>query len=128
MIRLGATDVAIDELRWLIGGCSEFMEAHQVLGELALSEDSDIQLARGHFGFAYQLGLTALRRAGSPRPLPYRLPPNRPFFEAGKNLARCLSKLDKAHMAREVLQQLLHFDPTDPLGIKEQLKASPRNT
>ena len=72
MIQAGATDVAIDELRWLTGECREFVEAHKVLGELARREDQDTALARGHFGVAYQLGVTALERAGSPAP-------NRPF-------------------------------------------------
>ena len=66
--RLGMTlvslshDVAVDELRWLVGVCSEFVEAHALLGELALAE-GDAALARGHFGFAVQLGLKALQRA-----------------------------------------------------------------
>ena len=63
MIEAGELDVAIDELRWLVGGCSEFIEAHGLLGELALATDEDVALARGHFGVAVQLGLKALERA-----------------------------------------------------------------
>lgn len=117
MIDGGETDIAIDELRWLLDGCSDFIEAHSLLGQLALSEDNDPKLARGHFGYAYQLGLTALRRAGSPIPLPYQITENQAFFEAGKGLAFCLIQLEKPEMAREVLDELLRCDPTDPLGL-----------
>jgi hypothetical protein len=119
MIDAGAADVAADELRWLLEGCSDFIEAHRLLGELALSVEKDLPLARGHFGAAYQLGITSLRRAGSPAPLPYRLPANQDFFAAGKQLARCLHEMGKTHMALEVLEHLLKCDPTDPLGLRE---------
>ena len=92
-----------------------------MLGELVLLVDNDTVLARGHFGYAYQLGLTTLRRAKHPTPLPYRLPANQAFFEAGKGLALCLKELDKTKMAIETLEQLLHCDPTDPLGLQEML-------
>jgi hypothetical protein len=117
MIDAGEVDIAIDELRWLLDGCSDCIEAHGMLGELALSADQDPQLARGHFGYAYQLGLTALRRANMPTPVPYRVPANQAFFEAGKGLAYCLTQLEKPEMAREVLDLLLACDPTDPLGF-----------
>ena len=28
IVAAGELDIAIDELRWLVGGCSEFIEAH----------------------------------------------------------------------------------------------------
>ena len=52
MIDAGEVDVAVDELRWLLSGCSDFVDAHRLLGELALSEN-DLPLARAHFGYAY---------------------------------------------------------------------------
>jgi tetratricopeptide (TPR) repeat protein len=122
ILAAGEIDVAIDELRWLLEECSEFMEAHRMLGELVLEADRDVPLARGHFGFAYQLGLAALRRSGNPAPLLYEREANQDFFEAGKGLAYCLSELGKQDMAREVLEQLLHSDPTGPLGLAEMLE------
>jgi len=119
MIEAGEIDIAVDELRWLLSGCSDSMEAHLLLGSLALSEDHDLPLARGHFGYAYQLGMKALRRAGRPAPLPYRLPANRSFFEAGKGLAHCLKELGQTDKAREVLEELLRADPSDPLGLTQ---------
>jgi hypothetical protein len=119
MIEGGASDVAQEELRWLLDGCSDFLEAHYLLGLLAVDEQQDLELARSHFGYAYQLGLAALRRAGSPRPVPYRAESNQPFLEAGKGLAYCLRELGKPVMAAEVLDELIRLDADSPLGLKE---------
>ena len=122
MIDAGEVEVARDELRWLLGGCSDFVDAHRLLGELALLQ-GDLPLARGHFGYAFQIGAQAMRGAPPKAVFPYRLPSNEQFFEAGKGLAWCLMQLDKADMAREVVEQLLKFDPTDPLGVQGLLDA-----
>jgi hypothetical protein len=116
MIEAGETELARDELRWLLADCSEFIAAHALLGELAASE-GDVPLARGHFGAGYQLGLQALRRAGMPKPLLYSQPGNRSFFEAARGLIECLKRLDKPEMAKEIVQTLLELDPGDPLGL-----------
>jgi len=117
MIEAGEFDVATDELRWLVSGCSEFIEAHELLGELALAADNDIPLARGHFGFAVQLGLKTLERAKVLGPLPYGQPANKAFFLAGRGLAWSLAKLDMLPKAEELIQTLVKLDPTDPLGL-----------
>ena len=117
MIEAGETEIASDELRWLLSGCTDFILAHRMLGELALTDGHDVPLARGHFGHAYQLGLAALRREKMPTPVPYALVENQAFFEAGKGLAYCLKELGRPELAREVIDQLLHCDPTDPLGL-----------
>ena len=117
MIDAGEADVAIDELRWLLGTCHDMIQAHFLLGKLAVEVDNDIPLGRGHFGTGYQLGLHAWRRAGKPTPLPALHPANRTFFDSGRGLAWCLHELDKSPMAREVLEEMLQLDPTDPLNI-----------
>ena len=38
MVEAGELDVAIDELRWLVGGCSEFIEAHALLGRVGTGD------------------------------------------------------------------------------------------
>jgi hypothetical protein len=124
MIALGEAEIAVEELRWLLGGCHEFIDGHYLLGEMALAE-GDLNLARGHFGYAYQLGLAALRRAGMPAPLPYDLAPNRQFFESGKGLVHCLVQLGKPELAREVVDALLGCDPCDPLGLRGMLNQLP---
>jgi len=117
MLDAGESDVAIDELRWLLNGCGDCVLAHKLLGELAAA-DGDWQLARGHFGYAYEISTSALPPEGLPGPLPYRLPANRAFLEAAKGLAWCLRELKKPKMALGVLAELLRLDPTDPLNVK----------
>lgn len=121
MIEAGELELATDELRWLVSGCSEFVEAHELLGELALSSDNDFRLARGHFGFAVELGLKALKRAKVAGPLPYQQPANRPFYLAGRGLAWCLAKLDMRPKAEELIQSLVKLDRTDPLKLRTLL-------
>jgi hypothetical protein len=117
MLDAGEIDVAVDECRWLLTGCSDCLEAHRILGEIALAEQ-DLPLARGHFGYAYRLGAKALTEAKSHGPLPYRMPANRSFLESGKALAWCLKQLGKDDMADEVVTFILQCDPSDPLGVK----------
>ena len=89
MVEAGETEIARDELVWLLSECPDFLEAHVQLGLIALEED-DAKLARGHFGRAYELAFRALDAAGGPRPLPYELAGNKPFFEAAKGLVHSL--------------------------------------
>jgi hypothetical protein len=110
-------EIATDEVRWLLGGCTDFIEAHKILGELALLAQ-DVPLARGHFGYAYQLGAKAWQAAGKPTPVPYALPANQAFFEAGKGLAYCLKELGKPKLLSDLIATLTLCDPTDPLNIR----------
>jgi len=117
MIAAGEHEIARDELRWLLEECSDDIAAHELLGELAL-HDEDLLLARAHFGYAYQIGVKAIRRAGLPSPLPFAYSANQPFFAAGKGLVHCLVKLEKHEMAAEVVAFLVHCDPSDPLKLR----------
>jgi hypothetical protein len=128
MLAAGEVEIARDELLWLLEGCHEFIEAHRLLGELALADD-DLPLARGHFGYAYRLGQRAIEQAGDPatgvpRPVPYRLPANQTFHEAGKGLVWCLLQLKMPAVAAEVVDFLKACDPTDPLGVQKLLDAA----
>ena len=116
MLEAGEFEVARDECRWLLEGCSDCLEAHRILGEIALADD-DVALARGHFGYAYRLGARAMDDARATGPLPYRLAANRSFFESAKGLVWCLVRLGKREMAAEVVQQMLNYDPGDPLRL-----------
>ena len=117
MIAAGESEVAVDELRWLLGTCHDLIEAHLLLGKLAVEVEGDVSLGRGHFGAGYQLGLHALRRAKMPKPLLALHPANRTFYDSGRGLAWCLHELGKTALALEVLEQLLELDPGDPLRI-----------
>jgi tetratricopeptide (TPR) repeat protein len=125
MLQAGEIDVAVDELRWLLDGCPALLEAHQLLGEIALAE-GDLALARGHFGCAYQQALEAIPKSGLPGPLPYACHANRAFFQAGKGLAWCLHRLGESRLAAEVVDQLLALDPGDPLGVTHLLSKPDR--
>ena len=113
MLDGGESEIAMDELRWLLGGCPDFTAAHRLLGDLALAA-RDVPLARGHYGHAFRAGLTALAEAGNPRPLSAELKENEDFFLCGQGLAHCLRLLSKDAMAEEVLQQMVNCDPSDP--------------
>jgi hypothetical protein len=120
MIEAGETDIALDELRWLLSGCSEFIAAHVLLGDIARNAN-DLPLARGHYGAGYQLGLQSLRRAKMPKPLLYSQLANQSFFEAGRGLIWSLEKLGKPQMAEEVVSTLVELDPSDPLHVRALL-------
>lgn len=117
MLAAGESEIARDELIWLLDECHDFLDAHRLLGELALSAD-DLPLARGHFGTAWRVGQRAIKNAGDPRPVPYSLPANQAFHESGKGLVWCLLKLGKRDLADEVVEFQLSCDPSDPLGLR----------
>jgi tetratricopeptide (TPR) repeat protein len=123
MVAAGEAEIARDELVWLLSECPDFLEAHLHLGLIAL-EDDDPKLARGHFGRAYELGLRALEAAGSPRPLPYALVGNKPFFEAAKGLVHCLVATGKLTVAEDVVRRTTTLDPTDPLALAALVAAA----
>jgi hypothetical protein len=125
MLAAGEVEIARDELLWLLEGCHEFLEAHRLLGELALA-DEDLPLARAHFGYAYRLGQRAIQRASAARAVPHRLPANQPFHESGKGLVWCLLQLEMPSVAAEVVEFLERCDPSDPLGVRKLLDAAER--
>jgi len=121
MLAAGEPEIAREELVWLLSECPDFLEAHVQLGLIAL-EEGDPKLARGHFGRAYELCLRAFEAAGSPRPVPYELAGNRPFFEAAKGLVHCLVETRRQPLARDVCRRLAPLDASDPLGIQQLVR------
>lgn len=117
MIDAGELDVAVDELRWLLSGCSEMMAAHVLLGDLAVEQGPDVPLARGHYGFAVDLGEKALRHARAEGPAPAAQLANRPLHEAARGLAGCFEKLGRPADADAVVAKVRGWDPADPLGV-----------
>ena len=124
MVEAGETEVAREELVWLLSECPDFLDAHVHLGLIALEED-DPKLARGHFGRAYELSLKALEAAGNPRPLPYALDGNRPFYEAAKGLVHCLLDTGRRTLAADVCRRIAPLDPADPLSIQRLTEHRP---
>lgn len=121
MIDAGEIDVAVDELRWLVEECRDAIEAHYLLGEIAF-EERDFRLARGHFGYACELGWTALPAGGVGGKLSYTLPANKHLLQSAKGAAYCLRELGKPKTALLVLKELISWDATDPLGAGSLLQ------
>lgn len=121
MLDAGETEIAREELVWLLSECPDFLEAHLHLGLLAL-EEHDPKLARGHFGRVYELVLKAVEAAGNPSPLPCALPANEPFWQAAKGLVHCLATTGRRSMAKTVVERVVALDPSDPLGIAKLLQ------
>jgi hypothetical protein len=91
----GDTEAARDALRYALQGCGDNMWVHVALGRIALDDDNDPQLARGHFGYAFELAQRALPPGFNGR-LPRHRPANRPFFDAIDGLAACYVALGKS--------------------------------
>lgn len=123
MIAAGETEIARDELRWLLDECHDFIDAHALLGDLALAEN-DFKLARGHYGYAYQLGLRAIEQTKDVTRVSGNNPANQPFFHAAQGLIRCLVKTGKRGLTQDVVKRLLQLDPTDPLALRSMLSRS----
>jgi tetratricopeptide (TPR) repeat protein len=121
MLEAGEQEIAIDELRWLLNGCDQCLEAHRLLGDLALAQ-RDLPLARGHYGYAHDLALQAWRDARSPLPVPHTTAANRTVLENARALVHCLELLGRAATALEVAEQLLAWDPADPLDARSALE------
>lgn len=122
MIEAGESAIAEDELRYLLSGCPDFIEAHALCGELAAAgERGDVELARGHFGYAFQLGEKAINAAGCRGPLPGAEPANAPWYDAALGLAWCFEKLGRSADADRVAKKACQLDPSDPAGIRRAL-------
>jgi hypothetical protein len=90
--KAGDPESARDALRYALSACHDNLWAHVALGQIALDEFRDPALARGHFGYAFELASRALPPGFQGR-LPRDRPNNRPFYEAIDGLVRCLQAL-----------------------------------
>ncbi len=73
--KAGDTEAARDALRYALQGCGDNLWVHVALGRIALQDDNDPTLARGHFGYAYELAeRPAAGLLGSTAPPPTREP------------------------------------------------------
>src|SRR5271155_5330465 len=96
--REGDVEAARDALRFALQGCGDNLWVHVALGRIALEEFNDPTLARGHFGYAFELAERAIPPGFRGR-LSRRREPNRPFHEAAEGLAACYEALGKAREA-----------------------------
>jgi hypothetical protein len=90
--RAGDPEAARDALRYALQGFGENLWVHVALGQIALGEFRDPALARGHFGYAFELSQRALPPGFAGR-LPLHRPANRPLYDAIDGLSSCFEAL-----------------------------------
>lgn len=93
--KAGDVEAARDALRYALQGCGDNLWVHVALGRIALEGFNDPSLARGHYGYAFELAQRALPPGFSGR-LPRQRPANRPLFDAIEGLAACYEALGQA--------------------------------
>lgn len=111
----GDVEEARDALRFALQGCGDNLWVHVALGRIALQEFKDPSLARGHFGYAFELAQRALPPGFSGR-LPPDRPANRPFYDAIDGLAMCYEALGQGAEAARLrdLSRRLEGDRPHP--------------
>ena len=103
--KAGDPEAARDALRFALQGCGDNIWVHVALGKIALDDFRDPTLARGHFGYAYELADRAIPRDFAGR-LPKEHPSNRPLYDAVEGLATCHEALGAADLAGELKRKL----------------------
>jgi len=99
--REGDPEGARDALRFALQGCGDNMWVHCALGWIALEDFNDPSLARGHFGYGFELALKAIPRDFDGR-LPREHTANRPLYDAIDGLILCYEKLGRPDHAEEL--------------------------
>ena len=99
--KAGDPEGARDALRYALAACRHNLWIHVALGRIALEEFRDPSLARGHFGYAFELCEPAItpQFAGV---LPPDRPSNRPFYDAVDRLISTLDALGRGGDSAEV--------------------------
>jgi hypothetical protein len=92
--KAGDPESARDALRYALSAYHDNIWIHVALGQIALVEFHDPALARGHFGYAFELANRALPQGFEGR-LPRERPNNRPFYEAIDGLIHSLEALGR---------------------------------
>jgi hypothetical protein len=92
--KAGDPESARDALRYALSAYHDNIWIHVALGQIALVEFHDPSLARGHFGYAFELAHRALPQGFKGR-LPRDRPNNRPFYEAIDGLIQSLEALGR---------------------------------
>ena len=91
--KAGDSEAARDALRFALQGCGDNIWVHVALGKIALDDFKDPTLARGHFGYAFELAEQApsparLRRPTCPGNIPLESPALRRRRRAGPPATR----------------------------------------
>jgi hypothetical protein len=90
--RAGDAEEARDALRFALGICRDNLWVHAALGRIALEAFQDPTLARGHFGYVFELVSRALPPSFQGGLSPDRRA-NRPLYDAIDGLIACCGAL-----------------------------------
>jgi hypothetical protein len=96
--KAGEAEEARDALRFALQGCRDNLWVHTLLGRIALESFNDPTLAKGHFGYAFELARKALPPDFAGK-LPRDRQANRPFYDAIDGLITCHEALGAAQDA-----------------------------
>ena len=99
--KAGDPEAARDALRYALQGCGDNIWVHVALGRIALEEFNDPALARGHFGYGFELAERAFVPAFTGR-LPRHRPKNRPYYDAIDGLVACYEALGRLEEAEKL--------------------------
>ena len=99
--REGDFEAARDALRYALQGCGDNMWVHVALGWIALEDFKDPTLARGHFGYGFELARKAIPGDFAGR-LPREHPANHPLYDAIDGLILCHEKLGQPDLVAEL--------------------------
>ena len=102
--KAGDPEAARDALRFALQGCGDNVWVHVALGLIALEDFKDANLARGHFGYAFELAERAIPRQFDGR-IPREHPANRPLYDAIQGLIACYEALGNPDSAKELRQK-----------------------
>ena len=99
--KAGDPEAARDALRFALQGCGDNIWVHVALGRIALDDFRDPSLARGHFGYAFELAERAIPGGFAGR-FPREHPSNRPLYDALDGLIACHDALGASDLAGEL--------------------------
>jgi hypothetical protein len=111
--REGDLEAARDALRFALQGCGDNMWVHVELGRIALEDFNDPTLARGHFGYAFELAKRAIPPGFSGR-IPRRHPMNEPLYSAVEGLVACYEQLGKRALVDELRRLVSMWEGEGP--------------
>lgn len=121
--KAGDPEGARDALRYALAACRDNLWIHVALGRIAMEAFRDPALARGHFGYAVELG----RRAIPPQfrgVLPADRRGNRPLYEAIEGLVAALEALGLGADAAELKSMADRLSGRRPRGAEGPARGS----
>lgn len=119
----GEPEEAREILRYALEGCGDNLWIHVALGRIALESDRNPLLARGHFGYAFELARQTIPPGFGGR-LPRNEPDNQPLYDAIAGLTEALEHLGQEGEARELRRLASVWSGAEPVARKREDRES----